>query len=202
MNNKSNTLNPVKQLLPAGVAPNDHNIEFIGNISNKTVIWTRCGNSHEFKNLPQEIYNALEELFFTDQTAIGLLTKFYPESADNVSRLVEIYTYYMYGQCDSTPDVINGELQPCENLRDHADCISRGFDNKFFDINGVHLTPRDLKIIDLAVAGEPDKAIAGELGIHIRTFDFHKRRLFDKIAAQSKIDLVRESLLNQVSCAV
>lgn len=199
MNNKSNTLNPVKQLIPAGVAPNDHNIEFVGVSETMTVIWLRCGNNHAFKNLPNQIYNALEELFLSDTQAVAYITQTYPEHADNLPRMVEIYTVYIYGQCDTTPDVIDGKLQPCENFRETADCPSMNFSNKYFDINGVKLNQRDLQIIDDMVAGLPDKAIAHKLGISQSTFDFHKRNLFKKTHSQSKVDLVVAALNNQVN---
>lgn len=190
----------ISENLPAGVLPNDHNIEFMAVTGSKTVLWMQNGNTHQWQHLHPSIYDALEALFLTDTEAVKFLTSNYKEDADNINRLVELYTYYMYGQLDNSPDVINGVLQPCENFRESADCPSLQFDNKFIDIEGVHLSQRDLKILDDIIEGLPDKAIAINLGVSIGTYDFHKKNLFKKLNVDSKVGLAVKSLKNHIVC--
>ena len=123
MQDKSTNIPLHVQQLPAGVAPNDHNIEFVGCRDNKTVIWLQRGHSNSFNNLPQNIYSALEELFLTDQSAFKVIINLFPKESHNIRRLVEIYTYYMYGDLDKTPDVIDGCLQDSENYRHSKYCL-------------------------------------------------------------------------------
>lgn len=201
MNHKSTTPYPQNQPTFAGVHPNDHNIEFIGCRNTMTVYWMRMGNTHEFKFLDHKIYTKLETLFLSDQDAVKILTKHYDSDAHNLRRLVEIYTCYMYGDHDSNPDVIEGELQTCENFRQEKDCLSLSFKNKFIDIDGVHLTRRDLNILDDIVEGLPDKMIAHKMGLHIGTYDFHKRNLFKKLKVDSKVALAVKTLKNNVPCS-
>jgi len=200
MQSKNTTTKQGKQQLPAGVAPNDHNIEFIGVVDTKTVLWRQRGHTNTFKNISPETYEALKELFLTDQEAVAFLPTLHPEFAHDVNRLVEIYTYYMYGQVDSKPDVIEGKLQPCENFRESIDCPSLKFTNKFIDIDGAKLSPRDIQIIDDIANNLPDKMIAHKLGIHLSTYDFHKRNLFKKIGATTKLQVLKKAILNQVLC--
>lgn len=200
MQNKSTVNYQDQQHLPAGISPADHNIEFVGVPATKTVLWFQNGNSHQWKHIPETIYDALEELFLTDQQAVAFFGSMYKHEADNVNRLVEIYTYYLYGQLDNTPDVIDGVLQPCENFRENKDCPSLKFNNKYIDIDGVHLSQRDLQILDDIIEGLPDKMIAHRLGIAIGTFDFHKKNLFTKLGVDSKVGLAVKTLKNNVTC--
>ncbi|TXE18589.1 helix-turn-helix transcriptional regulator [Psychroserpens burtonensis] len=198
-----NTTNALhQQQFPAGLAANDHNIEFVGNTQDKTIIWIRCGHSNPFKTLPNNIYQALEELLLTDHEAIKFLTTNYESIAHDMFRIVELYTYYMYGQLDNKPDVVNGLLQAPENFRESENCPSLKFENTFIDINGVHLSTRDLNIIDNMIKGFPDKLIAYNLGIAQSTFDFHKRNLFKRLHINSKLELVVESFKNKVALCV
>ena len=201
MNHKSKVNAQDHQHLPAGVSPSDHNIEFVGVAETKTVLWFQNGNSHQWKYLSPSIYDALEELFLTDHEALKFLTGNYPAEAHNTNRMVELYTYYMYGQLDKTPDVIDGVLQNCENLRESKNCPSLKFSNKYIDIDGVHLSARDLQILDDIIEGLPDKMIASRLGIAIGTFDFHKKNLFTKLKVDSKVGLAVKTLKYNVPCA-
>lgn len=201
MQSKCTTNHKNSQQLPAGVALNDHNIEFIGQPSNKTVIWMQRGHSHSFENLPKPIYKALEELFFTDDEAIVWLTRQFQEHAHDEKRLVELYTYYMYGDFDHSADVIDGVLQPSENFRETKDCISMNFLHKTIDVNGMMLCPRSISILDDMSEGVPDKMIAHKLGIAQSTYDFHKRELYKKLNVQSKPEAVAVAFRNKILCA-
>lgn len=199
MNSKFTTTDSITQQLPAGVALNDHNIEFVAT-KQKTVIWLKEGQAHPFGELPKSHLNALLELYLSDEEATKILPRWYPNDARNMLRMVELYTYYMYGQLDSSPDIKNGKLQTCENFRETTDCISLRFKHKYINIGGVHLSPRDLQIIDDIYQDLPDKMIADRLGIAQSTLDFHKRNLFNLIGASTKTDALKISFKHQVVC--
>lgn len=198
MQSKTTTISETRQL-PAGISLDDNNIEFVGNISTKTVIFLQKGNTHRFCELDKKVYNDLKNLYLSDDVAIKVIPSAFNVLHD-LKRQVEIYTYYMYGQLDNTPDVINGVLQPCENFRETMDCISIQFSNKYIDIEGVVLTARDLKIIDSFSLNNPDKAIAEDLGIAHSTFDFHKRNLFKKLHITTKTEAIVKAFKSKVIC--
>ena len=53
------------------------------------------------------------------------------------------------------------------------------------------LTPREGQVLDLVVAGRPNKAIAGELGLSHKTVEFHRAKIMDKMRADNVAELVR-----------
>jgi two-component system response regulator FixJ len=56
------------------------------------------------------------------------------------------------------------------------------------------LTPRERQVMDLVVAGQPNKVIADRLQIAVRTVEIHRARVMDKMEARSLSDLVRMAL--------
>lgn len=56
------------------------------------------------------------------------------------------------------------------------------------------LTPRELEVMKLVVAGRHNREIAAELGISTRTIEVHKARMMDKLGIANVADLVRYSL--------
>jgi len=53
------------------------------------------------------------------------------------------------------------------------------------------LTPRELEITEKLVEGKPNKIIAFELGISIRTVETHRARILSKMQVRSLADLVK-----------
>ncbi|HUJ47276.1 MAG TPA: response regulator FixJ [Rhizomicrobium sp.] len=56
------------------------------------------------------------------------------------------------------------------------------------------LTERERQVLDLLVAGKPNKIVAHELSISPRTVEIHRARVMDKMAAKSLAELVRMTL--------
>ena len=51
------------------------------------------------------------------------------------------------------------------------------------------LTDREREVMDLVVAGQPNKLIADALGISVRTVEVHRARLFEKMDVRSAVEL-------------
>jgi two-component system response regulator FixJ len=59
------------------------------------------------------------------------------------------------------------------------------------------LTPRELEVMNLLVAGKHNKAIADNLDISVRTAEAHRAKVMKKLHADSLSDIVRIALLMQ-----
>jgi two-component system response regulator FixJ len=57
------------------------------------------------------------------------------------------------------------------------------------------LTPRERQVIELLVAGLPNKLIAHALHLSPRTVEIHRANVMDKMAARSLSELVRVALV-------
>jgi len=53
------------------------------------------------------------------------------------------------------------------------------------------LTPRERDVMDLVVTGAPNKTVASELGISPRTVEIYRRKVMEKMRAETLPDLVR-----------
>lgn len=58
------------------------------------------------------------------------------------------------------------------------------------------LTPRERQVMDMVVAGNPNKIIASKLEISCRTVEIHRGRVMEKMCANSLSDLMRIGLLS------
>lgn len=180
--NLQNTHLLTNQKRVAGTLPHDCDIEFIGIPKTKEVIWFQFGNQHAFSQLPDDIFKKLAEKYHSDPVAVEDITGL----TWDYDRQVEIYTYYVYGDADFTPDVINGVLQPSENYRHQLDCISLKWLTKNITINGEVLNNRELLICDMLLENYTDKVMADELNIALPTLDHHKRNLYKKAGVNNK----------------
>ena len=52
-----------------------------------------------------------------------------------------------------------------------------------------HLTPREREIMAMAVAGQPNKVIAKNLGISHRTVEVHRSRILQKMGVTTMLEL-------------
>jgi two-component system response regulator FixJ len=57
------------------------------------------------------------------------------------------------------------------------------------------LTPREREVFELVAAGEPNKVIAGHLGISFRTVELHRAHIIEKLQARSLSDLIRMAMI-------
>ncbi|WP_424493942.1 helix-turn-helix transcriptional regulator [Salinimicrobium sp. GXAS 041] len=190
MHSKTNQTNQIPQFLIAGTdLTNPNDIEFWGIKKNQTVFFLQAGHVYKFEELAPKFYVLLLNKLNSDKGALQYFSQFDIPT----KRKVELYTYYLYGMQDHTPDIINGELQPCENFRDTTFCPSLAFDHKDVKLNGATLKKRDIVIIEMSANGDTDEAIAQALGIKLPTLDCHKKSLFVKTGTTCKLDLVSKS---------
>ena len=59
------------------------------------------------------------------------------------------------------------------------------------------LTPREVDVMNLIVAGRSQKHIASELRISIQTVAKHRAKVLEKLAVENDVELVRLALLMQ-----
>ncbi|HEX9462337.1 MAG TPA: response regulator [Alphaproteobacteria bacterium] len=57
------------------------------------------------------------------------------------------------------------------------------------------LTPREQEVMQHVVAGKPNKVIADELAVSIKTVEVHRARIMEKLNVHSVAELVRVSML-------
>ena len=64
---------------------------------------------------------------------------------------------------------------------------------KFADLIS-HLTPREREVMELVIAGKPNKIIASDLAISAKTVEIHRGRVMRKLKVDSVAELVRLAL--------
>jgi RNA polymerase sigma factor (sigma-70 family) len=53
------------------------------------------------------------------------------------------------------------------------------------------LTPREREVLELVLAGRPNKEIAAELGVAVKTVEAHRKHLMEKMDVRHVVELVR-----------
>jgi two-component system, LuxR family, response regulator FixJ len=53
------------------------------------------------------------------------------------------------------------------------------------------LSPRERQVLDLLIAGQPNKVIAYHLGISVRTVEVHRARMLDRLDLRSAAEAIR-----------
>jgi two-component system response regulator FixJ len=57
------------------------------------------------------------------------------------------------------------------------------------------LSPRERQVLEALVAGQPNKVIAFDLGISVRTVEVHRARMMDRLGVRQFAEAVRLSVL-------
>jgi two-component system, LuxR family, response regulator FixJ len=86
-----------------------------------------------------------------------------------------------------------------EALRRDAESRSAAFDRDTVAARVAQLTPREREVMDLVVAGHPNKVVADRLGIAVRTVEIHRARVMEKTAARNLSELIRMAILLEKS---
>ena len=80
-------------------------------------------------------------------------------------------------------------------LRRGAATLTAAFDREAVAARVAQLTAREREVMDLVVAGHPNKVIANRLGITVRTVEIHRAKVMDKVQARNLSELVRIAIL-------
>ena len=80
-------------------------------------------------------------------------------------------------------------------LRRGAATLTAAFDREAVAARVAQLTAREREVMDLVVAGHPNKVVANRLGIAVRTVEIHRAKVMDKVQARNLSELVRIAIL-------
>jgi FixJ family two-component response regulator len=69
-----------------------------------------------------------------------------------------------------------------------------GFDRAEIAARAATLSAREREVMDMVVAGHPNKVVAHRLGIAIRTVEIHRARVMEKLGARNLSELVRMAI--------
>ncbi|MGH7819539.1 MAG: response regulator transcription factor [Candidatus Binatia bacterium] len=70
-----------------------------------------------------------------------------------------------------------------------------------FEARVATLTRREREVMDRVVAGKPNKEIAAELGLSLKTVEGHRARVMEKMQVDSLADLIRLAITEQAGKA-
>lgn len=89
-------------------------------------------------------------------------------------------------------DALIGSIE--EALRRGA-ALASTFDRDTVAARVAQLTAREREVMDLVVAGHPNKVVADRLGIAVRTVEIHRARVMEKTEARNLSELIRMAIL-------
>jgi two-component system, LuxR family, response regulator FixJ len=61
------------------------------------------------------------------------------------------------------------------------------------------LSPRERQVLDALVAGHPNKVIAYDLGISVRTVEVHRARMLDRLGVRQLAEAIRVAVMAQLA---
>jgi two-component system response regulator FixJ len=61
------------------------------------------------------------------------------------------------------------------------------------------LSPRERQVLDALVSGQPNKVLAFDLGISVRTVEVHRARMMDRLGVHQLADALRLAVLAQLA---
>jgi two-component system response regulator FixJ len=64
------------------------------------------------------------------------------------------------------------------------------------------LSPREREVLDALVAGHPNKIIAFELGLSVRTVEVHRARMMDRLGVNQLAEAIRLAVMARMAPAV
>ncbi|MCX6222436.1 MAG: hypothetical protein NTZ69_15805 [Bacteroidia bacterium] len=168
--------------LPAGILPNDANIEFFADPENfGRVFWISEGRTHRFCELPLHVMDDLRDELLSDTKALHglrLMGNFTEDEA------LEQYNYCNRGRVDGVPDLTTSD----KKTKEYVECGRRdkcpGEDKVCSPlmIYGSKITHREHQCLKLIGIGLPYKRIKIEMGFRRET------------AVNSLIDRIRDKM--------
>jgi len=175
--------------LPAGLLPEDCNIELFANPDQfGKCLFVEYGQTRPFHELPIEVIPSLYSECFADKKAVKALRNMGVKSEN----IVEQYNYCNRGQLDSIPD-ISSSLKLTREFVDcgkHGKCEGEGIVCKLVFCS-VKITHRELQCLRLNNKGKSYAEIRCEMGFNSQnSVNSLMSRLRDKFSATSKTDLL------------
>jgi DNA-binding NarL/FixJ family response regulator len=119
-----------------------------------------------------------------DAGALGYVLK-----SDLATHLVRAVKDVSAGKLFLTPRVSDIVLKGFLETGKHPDATEH---------TQVRPTPREVEIIRLLAQGNPNKKIAGELGITVRTVETHRAKIMSKLGLHSLAELIHYAIRNKV----
>lgn len=171
--------------LPAGILPNDSNIELFANPEKfGKCYWISNGQTRQFCELPERIMSALYKELYIDRKAVKALNEM---GFSKESEMLEVYNYCNRGKLDVTPDIsTSGKLH-----KEYFDCGRHDRcpgDGKVCSRYG--LTFRERQCLMLAGIGKDYSQIKSEMGFRSKTaVNSLMERLRNKLGASNKSEL-------------
>jgi len=178
--------------LPAGILPEDCNIELFANPAEfGKCLFIQYGQSKPFHELPAQVVAGLYQECFSDKEAIaGLKDMGIPDNAK-----VEFYNFCNRGALNSEPDINEAGKRTTEyfNCGRRGKCIGEGRVCKL-TVKGTRFTPRELECIRLNNQGNDYAQIQKEMGFKSKTaVNSLMSRCRTKLDAKDRTELLIKS---------
>jgi DNA-binding NarL/FixJ family response regulator len=97
---------------------------------------------------------------------------------------------------DAIREVYNGQQYFCDSIKDKM--LTSFSDNNSSEEPKVHITKRELEILQLVVREFTTKEISEQLTISINTIDTHRKNIMRKLEVKNTIGLVKYAIRNDI----